>query len=384
MNKRDNHFRYIELFIFRFEGLSKMIGASLVLLVLGNYLLFSVSFIKSYINSFGVDKPISGDYREFSSIYSDDISYVRYWKEFRELEAITKPYYHWKRAKYDGEFINISDGGIRLTVNKPSSVEKNIFMFGGSTMWGTGSKDEHTIPSFLQSKLKLDYKITNFGESGYVAAQELNLLLEQISIGNIPDIVIFYDGVNDGYAGVYSPAIPRYPQRVGLTNNDQNPFIELFKNSYYNKAILYLKKRISNNREASLWEEEIFSKIEENSTKVIEIYEHHIQQVKALEAQYNFKSFFFWQPNLLSRSGLISEDEKQIISNNSPVFVQTQTEVYKKAKKNFLNREKERVFFMGDIFNESNETIYIDYCHVGPEGNEIISEFIYKSIVDFL
>mgnify|MGYP007000255776 len=87
--------------------------------------------------------------------------------------------------------------------------------------------------------------------------------------------------------------------------------------------------------EASLWEEEIYSKIEENSTKVIEIYEHHIQQVKALEAQYNFKSFFFWQPNLLSRPGLISEDEKQIISNSSPVLVQTQTEVFKKAKKNF-------------------------------------------------
>ena len=257
-------------------------------------------------------------------------------------------------------------------------------MFGGSTLWGTGSKDEHTIPSFLQSKLNIDYKITNFGESGFVAAQELNLLLEQISLGNIPDIVIFYDGVNDGYAGVYSPAIPRYPQTVGLTNYDHNPFIELFKNSYYNKAVLYLKRKINNNQEASLWEEEISSKIEENSTKIIEIYEHHIQQVKALEAQYNFKSFFFWQPNLLSRSGIISEDEKQIISNNSPIFVKSQTEVYKKAKKNFLNREKERVYFMGDIFNESNKTIYIDYCHISPEGNEIISEFIYKSIVDFL
>ena len=129
MNKSDKQFRYIKLFLYRFEGLSKLIGASLVLLVIGNYLLFSVSFIKSHINSFGIEKPISGDYREFSPVYSDDISYIRYWKEFREVETITKPYYHWKRAEYDGEFINISDEGIRLTANKPMSAEKHIYVW---------------------------------------------------------------------------------------------------------------------------------------------------------------------------------------------------------------------------------------------------------------
>ncbi len=67
-------------------------------------------------------------------------------------------------------------------------------MFGGSTLWGTGVKDEHTIPSFLQSFLGKDYDVYNYGETGYVSMQELNYLLHMLAKGNIPEAVIFYDG----------------------------------------------------------------------------------------------------------------------------------------------------------------------------------------------
>ena len=115
---------------------------------------------------------------------------------------------------------------------------KTIFMFGGSTLWGTGSPDRNTIPSELQALLGPEYDIYNFGETGYVSTQELNYLLHRLSLGDIPDTVIFYDGVNDGYAGAYSPSIPRDPQNLReekkITNRTLADLASLFtKSNYY-------------------------------------------------------------------------------------------------------------------------------------------------------
>ncbi len=75
-----------------------------------------------------------------------------------------------------------------------------IFAFGGSAIWGEGVRDDYTIPSWLQRFLdQTAYRtqITNFGQEGYVSTQEMIVLFEQLQKGNIPDIVIFYDGFND-------------------------------------------------------------------------------------------------------------------------------------------------------------------------------------------
>ena len=67
-------------------------------------------------------------------------------------------------------------------------------------MWGEGARDGYTIASWLQRFLdQTPYhtQITNFGQEGYVSTQEMIVLFEQLQKGNIPDIVIFYDGFND-------------------------------------------------------------------------------------------------------------------------------------------------------------------------------------------
>ena len=102
--------------------------------------------------------------------------------------------------------------------------------------------------------------------------------------------------------------------------------------------------------------------------------------MKALGKEYGFKSFFFWQPNLFSktRDGLPYENE--IISHASPIFVESQYQVYLSAKSTFSNRENDGIYFLGDIFNQRQEPIYIDWCHIGPNGNEIVARRIFSSI----
>jgi hypothetical protein len=124
---------------------------------------------------------------------------------FDDLSGFTVnwlPFAYWMGAPYRSSYLNIGSDGVRKGFG--SSMRDRdairIFTFGGSTMWGEGARDDYTIPSWLQRFLdQTAYRtqITNFGQDGYVSTQELILLLQQLRNGNLPDVVIFYDGFND-------------------------------------------------------------------------------------------------------------------------------------------------------------------------------------------
>lgn len=366
-----------------------LIISTLLILVAGDFMLGTIIFVRHTLNDIHVNKTdiknLSGDSRESLPVYDNYLNSGEFWQEhIKTWNTHFEPYYHWRRDGYRGKYTNVSNDGVRRTVTQPSAKDaKKVFMFGGSTLWGTGSKDEHTIPSYLQLMLGENYKVYNFGESGYVAAQELNYLLYQLANGNIPETVIFYDGVNDGYAGVYSPAIPRDVQNLRIKYKNEkrlNALFESYNASNYKKLFTFLFGSKASNK----WDDEIASNIKANSSSVTKFYEAHIKQVKALGKEYSFKSFFFWQPNLFSKTRDGLPYEQTIIQQSSPKFVESQHQVYLDAKSTFSSRENEGIYFLGDIFNLIQEPIYIDWCHIGPNGNQIVATQIFNSIVDYL
>ncbi|MFO7666005.1 MAG: hypothetical protein R6V76_05250, partial [Desulfobacterales bacterium] len=355
-----------------------MVIAIAIFLVVGHYAIGFVQFIMM---------STIGDPREDSPVYQGYPDRIDYWKEQLYVEnakARFEPYIHWRQAEFTGKYINIDRNGIRKTIRKTNTKgKKKIFMFGGSSLWGEGSPDDSTIPSALQSMLEGKYDIYNYGESGFVSAQEMNYLLYQLSMGNIPDVVIFYDGVNDAYAGVYSPAIPRDPQnlRMEYLNKSANVIVQLIYESNYYKLAHYISRKMHGNKDGSKeWDKKISPKIKMNAKAVIKMYEAHIKQVQALANEYKFKAFFFWQPNLFCLNREKLPYEKDIINKASPVFVESQYQVYLEAKESLSKREDENVYFMGDLFNNIAGPIYIDYCHVGPRGNRLIAERIIADI----
>src|SRR5579883_1614090 len=114
------------------------------------------------------------------------------------------PYAYWIGKPYRSRYLNIGADGLRATIaesrpSEHSGAAFRIFMFGGSTMWGEGSRDAYTIPSWLQRMLDAgNYRaqVINYGQDGYVSSQEMILLFEQLQRGNIPGLVVFYDGFN--------------------------------------------------------------------------------------------------------------------------------------------------------------------------------------------
>lgn len=358
-----------------------VVGSTILLIVIGHFIIGVAIDIKHFPQKL----PSRGDKRESLPVYQDYPDNKKFWSEHMNAWGTDfEPYYHWRRKGITGKYINVSSDGVRKTISttKVEVNAKKIFVFGGSTIWGTGSKDEHTIPSFLQSQLGKSYNIYNYGETGFVSTQELNYLLKQLALGNIPDTVIFYDGVNDGYAGVYSPAIPRDVQNLRVRYKElrkkesNNVLTNLYLASNYKKLINFLNKATIIDK----WEANISSKIQSNSTSVINYYEAHVKQVKALGKEYGFKAFFFWQPNIFNGERNYYPYEEAIIKNSKPVFIESQRQLYTEAKSRFSARENENIFFLGDIFNQVNAPIYIDWCHISPSGNSVIANRILEKI----
>ena len=129
------------------------------------------------------------------------------WAEtyFKEIQSISAKYYDfivWKSDDYSSETINIVDG-LRKTVEPQllNGEQKEVWFFGGSTMWGVGVNDTNTIPSLFSRDAGV--KAKNFGGRGYVSRQSYALLANQyLKSRPIPPLlfrktVVFYDGAND-------------------------------------------------------------------------------------------------------------------------------------------------------------------------------------------
>lgn len=142
----------------------------------------------------------SYDRRSDLSLYSNYDWADTHFKEFGELPTTYYDFITWRRDNYEGITVNIQDGLRRTSNNqRVDRAESEFWFFGGSTTWGTGVNDEYTYPSLFA--LSTAHQVTNFGETGYIARQSLAYLINHIIQKQIKDMsdinVVFYDGVND-------------------------------------------------------------------------------------------------------------------------------------------------------------------------------------------
>ena len=157
------------------------------------YSIYSLSFS-------GKTGKFLGDPRGRLELYNGIEWASTHFDEFSKLNTTYFDYITWRRDDFEGETINISDG-LRETyepTNPNINADKYLF-FGGSTTWGTGVNDNNTYPSIFAERLNT--RVTNFGETGYIARQSLSLLtnyfIENPSMDFSETHVVFYDGVND-------------------------------------------------------------------------------------------------------------------------------------------------------------------------------------------
>lgn len=313
-------------------------------------------------------------------------------EQLKSAKLKWNPYVYWRRLPFKGQYVNVNTQGLRKTwstnKNKVSKTpEIMIFMFGGSTMWGEFARDNYTIPSHL-SKLLSDstnknIKIYNYGETGYVSTQEVITLMKEINNGNIPDIVIFYDGVNDTFASLQSGV-------AGITHNEykreegfkvENSYEELAKkffsetinNSSFFKVLYNLKFSLYNIKVKFITHES-----DKLADATVNYYINNIETVESLGKQYHFKTLFYWQPVVYTKKHQTTHEKEK--AKEKEYIEKIFLKVYSSVKNSKTLSKNKNFFNLSDIFNDTRENRYVDECHLTENSNAIIAQRILKDL----
>jgi hypothetical protein len=373
--------------LLRYAGRVTLVTFALVMLIeVGTWLLFPARYASPPAVTADVwmhsDALSPGDrlwLNEFVEEFCD--SYNAHWT----------PYVYFRRNPFTGKHINVDSNSIRRTAqfalsDRETVRPRRIFLLGGSTMWGTGARDSGTIPSALSGLIAADpafgpAEVVNLGESGYVSTQSLIRLTLELRNGNIPDLVILFDGVND-VVSAYQNGAPGTPQNeVHRTTEfnllkDRERMSSLWLDSLLSRTLTgELARRI---RTAFSPEPPLPPARLDLAEGVLRVYRRNLELIEALSKHFSFHYEAYWQPVALVKSDLTPYERQQadLVAYVLPLF----KEVYRKAGVDPLLCRNPRFHNISTIFDSVRVPVYLDFCHVTETGNAVIARRMYSDI----
>lgn len=367
----------------RIEYLWFVLGVIIVLFVIVELFAFFAAKIKIYNPH---------DPRADLPVYKNFDQRIEFWREqaktWKNLQYI--PYRMWSRPAFLGKWTNVNSLGDRVThynVDENMEGAKKIFMFGGSTIWGTGSPDWQTIPSYVAKLLNEEnprYLVRNYGETGYVASQGLNRLISEIKQGNIPDLVVFYSGINDASTGarallaLETPSYHLYMEQFKRTfkRSKRGMLCSIFEASYTFRAINLLKDKLLP-AQGLRWEETIEEDdLREAVDKTTQSWFTNYKIASSIGKEYDFGVILILQPNLSSGSKKFQDYEKKFLEGGLGSI----DAVYDRIREIIIETNPVGVYDLSDVFREVDEPVYIDWAHIGPLGNYYVARKIIEII----
>ncbi len=339
-----------------------------------------------------VGHPPLFDRRIRADTYSDSAFARAYYKEFdgRGSAIRWRSYVYWRRQPFHGKYINVDSAGLRITPapTPPASGATRpltVFMFGGSTMWGTGARDAFAIPALVAGELRhagLNVEVTNFGETGYVSTQSLVALLLELRAGRRPDVVVFYDGVNDTFSA-YSQL------RAGLPHNEWHRDTEfnlsqgvrrlsrmLVKEAAGRLAILDLTKRARRRMGIASQPFPQPPRPDSLSRQVVTTYLSNLELLQSLSEHYHFVPLAYWQPTIFQKPRLTEYERltRARVPEIEAFFQKTYARMESSAHGRMLHD-------LSQAFSDWRDPVYVDWMHLGETGNAVIARRIAGDIL---
>ncbi len=325
---------------------------------------------------------------------------AQFTEEFEHsLHMRWEPFLYWRRRLVTGDYVNVDARGLRRTVipGTSDSIVGTVFFLGGSTMWGTGQRDAYTIPSLVSRHLDsagwrgLD--IVNYGESGYVFTQEVIQLMVALRDGARPDVVVFYDGINDLAAGLMN-------DRGGLPQNESRRALEFSIGRLLSlrgwremqdvlaSGVARYRHPLGLTADTLLRSDHAASDL---AQRVVESYASTSAVVEALAQRYDFRVVYVWQPtpgtttdkvltpyeSALFRADALTGLSRFLLplSRAAAVVVDSAMEAHVPGR--FLN--------LSALFNRDTSAVWVDAIgHVTEAANEQIARAMAPIILHLL
>jgi lysophospholipase L1-like esterase len=311
--------------------------------------------------------------KRHADVYAGSDWSGEYYREFSASRSTRwEPYGYWRRAPFSGRHINVDDEGLRRTWNPAIlSDAAQVWVFGGSTVWGTGVRDDHTIPSELSRLLAEDgaaARVTNFGQAGYVSTQEVVTLLRELQLGGRPDVVVFYDGVNDVYAALLEGT-------AGVPMNEENRRREFNVSRDWSGLLRAAVQRLEGlQRLAAIFRGRPAPRRPESlASDIVAHYEANVRAVRALASAHGFEAVFVWQPTIFTKRH-VTDFEERTRDSRMVAHRDLQLEANRLVRQSALLGADTSFVDLTAALDAVEDPLYIDFCHLSEDGNRQIAE----------
>ncbi len=379
-----------------------VLGLSLVMVVLCELGLRSLVYIDDvWLGRVPPEPPERHSVSPGADTYGGATWAVKYYEELNSIWPMDwHPYVYWRRQPFQGVHINIDERGLRKTWNPPQT-ENNaqdpvrIFFFGGSTMWGWGARDDETIPSHV-SRLLTEaghrVEVTNFGEIGYVSTQGVIALMRCLQQGDVPDIVVFMEGVNDVLSAYRNKvAGVSIPERRRQEDFNLSKDTDRLRRVYLGKAV---SKHARGFLRAAQWiQVKLLGKGTDSTGKnpkgqavawdqvaqeTTSVFERNVQAIKLLTSGYGCETVFYFQPTLFTKQHMTAFEAERAASMAymKGFFLN----VYKRVASSQTLKQGGVFRDISGVFDRSKQPYFVDYCHLAGDGCLTVAQEMVKDL----
>jgi hypothetical protein len=221
---------------------------------------------------------------------------------------------------------------------------------------------------------------------GWVSTQSVIELLRHLQAGEVPDLVIFYDGFNEVLFPL-EEGVPGAHQNLAQVSSRfrgqvaPNPFRELAARTSIFGLISHSVPFLS--RPHQIPHDQPRFETATMGNAIVQAYLTNYLGVKALAGQFGFEYAFFWQPNLVYEQKPLTPEEKNILAERSQEFGRLRelmVVVYPQIQEATGNLDY--LFFFADTFKNESEWLYADEAHLSLSGNKKMANHMVETLVN--
>ena len=259
---------------------------------------------------------------------------------------------------FRGEHLNIVDS--RRQGYEPRDPELTVWFFGGSTMFGIGQRDDHTIPSVVARLAEADgirIEPVNFGVSGDVNWIETIRFAQALEDLPLPDLVVFYDGTNEegvGYQRMEDGLIdPDVIERPYLSDEEQN----LHSGSYGGETIDQGPERVQLHIDLTARQ-----------------YRRGVDVGRRLAGSYGTEVMYFWQPVAVAKDPSPADAELYRRLGFDQDMVPETTRNYEAI----LETSGAGSIDLTAALDDTDQPVFFDFNHTNERGAAIVAAEMYE------
>lgn len=284
-----------------------------------------------------------------------------------QLDTIWRPTSIFPMLDFRGEGLSVRQG-IRPTWQPPPCPcpTVRLWMYGGSTTYGLNQRDDHTIASELARIAHRDglrLEIANHGVLGSLHWLEAERFGHDLTLESPPDVVVFYDGVNDAWATniVNNRRSGDLPVPIDPTNSDVWSYAEDQRSA---------PPPAPPGATLIGWDRGQVLDLAELAELTVTRYDRSRRISARLAERHGVEAIYAWQPSRYSRDLIAAEP-------HGDASQETYNRLRDQLQRAALPAD---VVDLVDVFDGNVDPIFTDDVHHNEAGARIVAEALYSEI----